>query len=104
MKNKHVLKYDSYRKDVIQKAATTKGELIGLINAMTSPYLALKTYGVAFMPKAIMHIEAEREKLHKYILEKEKDFERLFTSLTKDNATKFIKEDDPESLYYDNRW
>ena len=67
------MKYDSYRRSVIQHAAISKGYLIGLTMGERSPYLVLKKYGVALMPKVIEITNEKRIQLESYIKANQKN-------------------------------
>ena len=89
-KNADFVKYDSYTKDVLMKAAIEKGKLVGLTSAEKSPYLSLKKHGMAYIENGI---EIDNEAYNNYvgIVDSNKNkFEKLFPNLTKDNNPRFI--------------
>ena len=63
-KNADFVKYDSYTKDVIMKAAIKKGKLVGLTSAERTPYVSLKKHGMAYIENGI---EIDDEAYNKYV-------------------------------------
>ena len=52
-KNADFVKYDSYTKDVLMKAAIKKDKLVGLISAERTPCFSLKNHGMAYIENGI---------------------------------------------------
>ena len=94
-KNAGFVKHDSYRTDVIKKAAIEKGKLIGITMAEKSPYLSLKKHGVAFLEDAIEIDNGAYDDYLKVVDSNKHNFKKLFVTLNKQGTPKYIPDKDP---------
>ena len=97
-KSTEFMKYDSFQGNVVKTGAIGKGKLMVMTELSTSPYLALKKHGVAFIENVVTIDDDAHVKFMEYVDSVSNQFERIFTTLTPTSNPKFIATGNP------NRW
>ena len=92
------LKLNSFMNSIVKTSAIGKGKVLALTELATSPYLALKKYGVTIMENAIMIDDKAHERFMKYVDNVSKRLEPSFTRLTAASNPKFITKGKPNRL------
>ena len=89
------IKLNSFMNSIFKTSAIGKGKVMALTELATTPYLALKKYGVTIIENAIMIDDKAHEQFGKYVDNVRNRLEPSFTKLTKGNKPKFITNGQP---------
>ena len=92
------VKMNSFMNTVFKTSAIGKGKIMALTELATSPYLALKKYGVTMMEGAITIDDKAQESFMNYVENVINKLEPSFTRLTNAGNPKFIAKGKPNRL------